>query len=166
MNQNFALGQLFSIYRVFLTMLSSFWGHSVHSDFRQHCISKMAGRRVKWTPKKIWASGGDILVYAGYFSQWSFHGQLLFGEFLIFPIFNNLCRKRLVVEQTDKTWALVLSIISYRALLSSFWGHSVHSDFQQPCISKKPGRRAKRIQNLGLGGKYLVYTGYFWHVNV
>ncbi len=37
----------------------------------------------------------------------------------------------------------------------------MHSDFQQPCISKKPGRRAKRIQNLGLGGKYLVYTGYF-----
>ena len=50
-------GWVFNVHRVLLTLkwLRSFWGHSVHSDFRQPCISKMAGRRAKRS--EIWASG-------------------------------------------------------------------------------------------------------------
>ena len=42
-------GWVFIVHRVLLTLLwlKSFWGHSVHSDFRQAFISKMAGRRAK-----------------------------------------------------------------------------------------------------------------------
>ncbi len=40
------------------------------------------------------------------------------------------------------------------------------SDFQQPCILKTAGRRAKRTQIWALGGKYLLYTGYFLQLSV
>ncbi len=53
-------GWVFSVYKVFLTVkwLRSFWSLSVHSDFRQACISKMAGCRAERT--EIWASGVSI----------------------------------------------------------------------------------------------------------
>ena len=36
----------------------------------------------------------------------------------------------------------------------------------QLCTSKTAGRRAKRTTDLGLEGKYLVCTGYFWQLSV
>ncbi len=49
-------GWICSVYKVFLILkwFRSFWSQSVHSDFRQACISKMAGRRAKRI--EIWAS--------------------------------------------------------------------------------------------------------------
>ena len=53
-------GRVFSAHRVPLTLqwFRSFWGHSVHSDFWQVCIWKIAGRRAKRI--EIWASGLTI----------------------------------------------------------------------------------------------------------
>ena len=50
-------GWVFSVQRVVLTLQCwrSFWGHSVHVDFRHACISKMTDRRAKRI--EIWASG-------------------------------------------------------------------------------------------------------------
>ncbi len=48
-----------------LQWLRSFWGHSVHSDFRKICISKMAGRRAK--QREIWASWVSIQCTEGTF---------------------------------------------------------------------------------------------------
>ncbi len=45
----------------FKKRLRSFWGHLVHSDFRQACISKMASHRAKRS--EIWASGWVFSVY-------------------------------------------------------------------------------------------------------
>ena len=50
-------GLVFSVIRVLLTVkcLRSFWVIWCISDFRQPCISKMAGRMAKWS--EIWALG-------------------------------------------------------------------------------------------------------------
>ncbi len=60
---------VFSVHRVLLTLqwLRSFCGHLVHSDFRQACISKMAGRRAKQS--EIWASGASIQCIQGPFDS-------------------------------------------------------------------------------------------------
>ncbi len=58
---------VFSVHRVLLTLqwLRSFSGHSVHSDYWQACISKMAGRIAKRI--EIWASGLSIQCTQGTF---------------------------------------------------------------------------------------------------
>ena len=75
----------------------------MHSDLRQACISKMAGRRVKLS--EIWASGVSIQCTQGTFDTTVLN--VILGSFGAFPIFDNLVsRKRLVVERNRVKFGL------------------------------------------------------------
>ncbi len=72
------LGQVFSAYRTVLLTVKYFiilrsFNNWYISDFRQSCISKKLGRRVKQT--NSWTSGGSYLMYTGYFWQLSVQAQ-------------------------------------------------------------------------------------------
>ncbi len=91
-------GWVFSVHRVLSTLqwLRSFWGHSVHSNFRHACISKTAGRRAKQI--KIWASGMSIQCTQGTFDTSVI--KVILGSFSVFPISEKpVSRKRLVIER-------------------------------------------------------------------
>ena len=111
-------GWVSSVNRVLLTFqwLRSFWGHSVHSNFRQACVSKMAGRRAKWS--EIWASVVSIQCTQGTFALKSF--KVILGSLGAFPIFEKpISRKRLVVEWSGVKFGSQDWVFSvYRVLLT------------------------------------------------
>ena len=81
-------GWVFSVHRVLLKLkwLRSFWGHSVHFDFRKNCFSKTAGRRAKRS--KIRASGVSIQCTQGTFDTSVI--KVILGSFGAFPIFKSV----------------------------------------------------------------------------
>ncbi len=69
------LGQVFSVYRLFLTVKcsKSVWGHSVHFWFSTTLYLEMAAHRAK--RMKNWTSGGKYAVYKGDRWQLSVQGH-------------------------------------------------------------------------------------------
>ncbi len=111
-------------------------------------------------------------MYTRYFWQLCIH-KVSLRWFDAFPIFKNLISgKRLVLERNEWKFGTHGQVFNMcRVLLTfkcsrAFWGHSVHSYFQQPCIWIRAGRRVKRTTILDLGGNYWIYTGYFWKLSV
>ncbi len=124
--------------------LRSVRGHSVHIWFRQPCISKTVGRRVKRT--KIWVSWLTILIVYNVVltdncssSLWC---HLVFPVFLIFKKF--VSRKQLIVEwKKTKIWSSWLSTYTvYRVILTvkcpmSFLEDFVHFRYFNNLLSRK-----------------------------
>ncbi len=99
--------------------------------------------------------------------------------FAIFSVFVNMRRfsdiaswKLLAVELNGaKFWvsgskALVYVEYCWLKSLSSVWVHSVYFRFFDDVVSRKRRVVERTDRNLGLRGKYLVYTGYFWLLSV
>ncbi len=124
---------VFSVHRVLLTLqwLRSFWGHSVHSDFRQVCISKMAGHSAKLI--EIWSSGLVFSVRRVLLTlQWisSFWGHSVHSDF------RQACISKMAGRRAKRSeiWTSGVCIQCIQVLLTlkcwrSFWDHSVHFRF-------------------------------------
>ncbi len=89
------------------------------------------------------------------------------GSFGVLPIFDNLVSRKWRVIQGNRvefgSRGLVFSV--NRVLLTvkglrSFYGHSVHFRFRQPCISKTAGLRAKHTPKSLLSLCYQVLYGH------
>ncbi len=77
-------------------LLMSFWGHSVHLNFRQAYISKMADCRAKQS--ETWASEVSIQCIQGTFDSKVL--KVTLGSVGAFPIFSNLVsRKQQVLKR-------------------------------------------------------------------
>ena len=118
----------------------------MHSDFRQACISKMAGRRAKRI--KVGPRGWVFSVHRVLLTLKclrSFWGHWIHFDFRKTSISKTAGRR----AKQSEIWARGWEFNVHRVLLTlqslrSFWGHSVHSDSHQ--ASKVAGHRAKRSE--------------------